>query len=191
MTATASPLPRRGLNARQAETVEKLLDAGLAMLERAAYDDLTIRLIASRAGVSAATAYTYFSSKDHLFAALFWRHISDAESPRLRGGPEARMRACVRHLCGLVSESPALAAAASKSLLGSDPDVEELRILMGRHWSDVFMNALGDAAEPALVRALLFCFSGALLEAGMGIFAYDDLADQVEASFAVILRGNV
>ena len=36
---------------------------------------LTIRMVAAHAGVGAATAYTYFSSKEHLVAEVFWRRF--------------------------------------------------------------------------------------------------------------------
>ena len=38
-------------------------------------------MVAARAGVSPATAYTYFASKDHLFAELFWRLVEADEGP--------------------------------------------------------------------------------------------------------------
>jgi len=97
----------------------------------------------------------------------------------------------VRHLADHIAGSPALAAAATKSLLGGDPDVEQLRLMIGRHWYELFDAALGGAAEPALLRTLTFVFSGALLEAGMGILGYDDLGPQVESAVAVVVRGNV
>lgn len=185
-----SALPRRGLNARQAETVEKLLDAASALLEESAYDDLTVRLVAGRAGVSPATAYTYFSSKDHVFASLFWRYVAGAELPELTGDPARRVQQTVRHLANHIAGSPALAAAATKSLLGGDPDVEQLRLTIGRHWYELFDAALGGDADPVLLRTLTFVFSGALLEAGMGILGYDELGPQVEAAFGVVVRGN-
>jgi AcrR family transcriptional regulator len=189
-SALASTLPRRGLNARQAETVEKLFEAAADLLDEAAYDDLTIRLVAARASVSAATAYTYFSSKDHLFAALFWRHVARSPAPELDGDVTARLQQVVRHLAEVMAASPALAAAATKSLLGSDPDVQVLRVRLGRHWQELFALALGDAADAELLRALTFTFAGALLEAGMGIVAYADLGPQLERAFALIVRGN-
>ena len=183
-------LPRRGLNPRQAETVEKLLDAASGLLGESAYDDLTVRIVAARAGVSPATAYTYFSSKDHVFASLFWRHVADAGLPPLSGDAVHRVQQVVRHLADHIAGSPALAAAATKSLLGSDPDVEQLRLTIGQHWYQLFDEALGGDADPALLRTLTFVFSGALLEAGMGILGYDDLGPQLESSVAVVVRGN-
>ena len=70
-----STLPRRGLNARQTETVGRLLEAAEQELATVGPEGLTIRTVAGRAGVSPATAYTYFCSKNHLFAELFHRKV--------------------------------------------------------------------------------------------------------------------
>ena len=80
MSSQLSTLPRRGLNARQAETVEKLLAAAERELADSGTDALTIRTVAGRAGVSPATAYTYFGSKNHLFAELFHRKVLLAQT---------------------------------------------------------------------------------------------------------------
>lgn len=191
MSSQQSTLPRRSLNARQAETVERLYDAAEALLAEAAYDDLTIRLVAARARVSAATAYTYFSSKDHLFAALFWRHVASSPAPELDGDVTARLQRVVAHLAEVMAASPALAAAATKSLLGSDPDVADLRVSLGRHWHELFALALGDAARPELLETLTFTFAGALLEAGMGILGYEDLGPRLQTAIGLIARGNL
>ena len=89
--------PRQGLNARQAETVEKLLAAGLIELREVGHEALTIRTVAQRADVSPATAYTYLASKNHLFAELFWRHLAadDADDPASTGAPVERVQNAV------------------------------------------------------------------------------------------------
>ena len=51
---------------RQEETFRKLLGAALETLRGSSYADLTVRGVAARAQVAPATAYTYFSSKNHL-----------------------------------------------------------------------------------------------------------------------------
>jgi AcrR family transcriptional regulator len=191
MPTLASLMPRRGLNARQVETVEKLFDAGRSLLEESAYDELTIRIIAARAGLSVATAYTYFSSKDHLFATLFWRHVASAEPPTFSGDVVTQLQQTVHYLADVIAGSPTLAAAATKSMLANDPDVERLRLIIGRHWARLFAAALGGAVDEAVLRALTFAFSGALLEAGVGIVEYVDLGVQLESTFAVIVHGNI
>src|ERR1700733_13704499 len=67
---------RRLLTARQADTVRRLTEAGIAEIAESGYQSLSIREVAKRAGVAAATAYTYFGSKDHLLAEIFWRRLS-------------------------------------------------------------------------------------------------------------------
>ncbi|HEY7222502.1 MAG TPA: helix-turn-helix domain-containing protein [Micromonosporaceae bacterium] len=76
MSVEVSTLPRKGMNARQAETVEKLYAAASEVLDEVGHEQLTIRMVAAHAGVSPATAYTYFASKDHLFAEMFSRLLA-------------------------------------------------------------------------------------------------------------------
>jgi len=190
VSSQPSVLPHRGLKDRQVETVEKLFASARALLDEAAYDDISIRMVAAGAGVSAATAYTYFSSKDHLFATLYWRHLADAGTPELSGDAAHRLRQTVRHLADTIADGPMLSAAATKSLLASDPDVERVRRSVGQHWYALFSEALGDHAEPALLRTLTFTFSGALIEAGVGVIEYSDLARELEGAVDLIARGN-
>lgn len=57
---------RRRLTQQQAETVDRLTAAAITVLRDKGFADLTVRMVAAEAGVAAATAYTYFSSKSHL-----------------------------------------------------------------------------------------------------------------------------
>ena len=186
-----STAPRQGLNARQAETVERLLAAGADELRAVGHEALTVRTVAQRAGVSAATAYTYLASKNHLFAELFWRHLAaaDASAPAGRTAT-ARLQSVTRALVERIVQEPELAAAVTPALLGSDPDVERLRLRIGGEVIDRFLAVLGQDADPALVDALTLAFTGALLQAGIGLITYDELADRLDAVVAAIMRGN-
>src|ERR1700742_4900973 len=55
---------RRRLTAKQADTIQRLSNAALAVLAREGFGGLTIRLVAAEAGVGGATASPYFSSKE-------------------------------------------------------------------------------------------------------------------------------
>ena len=57
--------------------MRRLTEAGVEEVRQAGSENLSIRDIARRAGVAAATAYTYFGSKDHLLTEIFWRRLSD------------------------------------------------------------------------------------------------------------------
>src|SRR3546814_5436114 len=77
----ASSTTTRTLSGRQSDRIAALVEATLAELRTHGYDGLTVRNAARRAGVAPATAYTYFGSKDHLVAAVFWRRLDAVELP--------------------------------------------------------------------------------------------------------------
>ncbi|WP_173100281.1 TetR/AcrR family transcriptional regulator [Actinomadura verrucosospora] len=189
-----SPALRQGLNARQAETVENLMAAGLQELRAVGHEVLTIRTVAQRAGVSPATAYTYLSSKNHLFAELFWRHLSEDGGGAPAGARATeRLQATVRALTARIVAEPELAAAVTPALLGGDPDVARLRLRIGGEFYARFEAALaGDRrpADAAVLEVLVLTFTGALLQAGMGLLTYDQIADRLVSAVEVIMRGN-
>ena len=188
---TLSASPRQGLNARQAETVEKLLTAGATELDEVGPEGLTIRTVAHRAGVSPATAYTYLASKNHLFAELFWRRLVTDPGPEPEGATATeRLQVVTRHLAEMLGRSPHLAAAANVALLGTDPEVERLRLVIGAEFVRRFRDAIGDPVDAPVLEALTFAFSGALLQAGMGLMTYDDLSARLDGVVAVILAGQ-
>ena len=62
----------------------KLVRAAEEETEEVGYAGLTVRGVARRAGVAPATAYTYFSSKDHLLAEVLWRRMESLPAGRHR-----------------------------------------------------------------------------------------------------------
>ena len=184
-------MPRQQLNERQAATVQRLLDAGLAQLAEVGPEALTVRQVAERAGVSPATAYTYFSSKNHLLAELFHRAIVDQAAPTpAHADATERVQAVTRALSDLCERNPHVAAGANVALLGSDPDVERLRLRIGGEFITRFDDALGESSTPELVDVLVLAFSGALLQAGMGLITYSELGDRLDTVVATILGGT-
>ncbi|MQW74985.1 TetR family transcriptional regulator [Nocardioides sp. dk4132] len=197
MSSQVSNITRRGVNPRQSETVERLLAAGSEELRAVGAEALTIRTVAARAGVSPATAYTYLASKHHLFAELFWRYlVEDPADPWLPGETDvvARLRAVTRGLSERLAAAPELAAAVTPALLGTDPDVDRLRLRIGGEFVRRFRAALAPAdavpVDEAVLDTLTLSFSGALLQTGMGLLTYAELADRLDAVVAVIMKGH-
>jgi len=182
MSSTPTLTPgRRNLGGRQADRVDALVDATVAELREVGYDGLTVRNVARRAGVAAATAYTYFGSKDHLVAEVFWRRLQTLGSASSRARlPLTRVQAALRELAMLIATEPELAAASTTAILAVDPDVQRLRNRIGAAFNGHLAAALGPAADPAVLRALNLALAGALLQAGMGYFSYADLADRMD-----------
>jgi AcrR family transcriptional regulator len=191
VSSQLSIAPRQGLNPRQAETVERLLEAGEQELRAVGHEALTIRTVATRAGVSPATAYTYLASKNHLYAELFLRFLVEDRgfSPRGRTAVR-RVQSVTRRLSERLAGAPALAAAVTPALLGSDADVQRLRLRIGNEFVDLFRAALGSRVDPHVLDALVLALSGALLQAGVGLITYADLAERLDSVVEVIMRGN-
>lgn len=167
---------RRRLSTRQADTVRRLTTAGLDELRDSGYGGLTVRKVAARAGVTPATAYTYFSSKNHLVAELFWRRLQALPTTGEGEDRTERVVHVLRESSLLVSDEPDLAAACTTAILGDDPDVQHLRLRIGTEIRHRLAAALGDQEDPALLNALEFAWSGAMVHAGMGYSSYDRVA---------------
>ena len=176
---------RRRLTAKQADTVDRLGRSAVDVLSREGFAGLTIRMVAAEAGVGAATAYTYFSSKEHLVAEVFGRRL--ATTPNDSPDPVTRVVAVLRHIALLVADEPELAGAVTNALLGKDPDVEHLRLRIGQEINKRLTTALGPDADPAVVESLDLLYAGALVRAGMGYASYQQIADLLERSARKLL----
>lgn len=188
MSRTVTESPRRELSARQLETVDRLAEATREELRETGYDGLTVRSVADRASVASATAYTYFSSKNHLVAETFWRRLVGRPAVGVPSGtPTERVVATVRDMAAFLSEEPELAAAATPALLGPHPDVQELRERIGTVFIDWVREALGEGADREVVRTLGMTFSGAMLEAGMGFMTYEEMGERLVTAARLIM----
>jgi AcrR family transcriptional regulator len=176
------------LSAKQADTVARLGRAAVAVLSREGFSGLTIRMVAAEAGVGAATAYTYFSSKEHLVAEVFWRRLAVTPMPPGESAePVTRVVAVLRHIALLVADEPELAGAVTSALLGKDPDVEHLRLRIGREIRDRLATALGARNDPDIIETLELLYAGALVRAGMGYVSYQQIANRLDSAARMLL----
>ncbi|MGH3678197.1 MAG: TetR/AcrR family transcriptional regulator [Mycobacterium sp.] len=188
MSNPALESTRRRLTAKQADTVERLGKAAVEILTRDGFAGLTVRRVAAEAGVGAATAYTYFSSKEHLVAEVFWRRLAAAPlAPPESEDPATRVIEVLRRIALLVADEPEFAGAVTTALLGRDPDVEVLRLRIGRDIHDRLTAALGEGRDPDVIESLELLYAGALVRAGMGYGSYADIADRLEKSARLML----
>ena len=190
-TGVQATSPRRHLSDRRALTVDRLVEAAVDEVRDAGFHGLTVRSVAKRSGVAAATAYTYFSSKEHLVAEVFWRRVSGQE-PRpadRRRSPANRATAVLLDFALVVADEAELAAATTAALLADDPEVHELRVRIGRELRTRLQAALGDDAGPGAIRTLELLLSGSLIQAGTGHLPYAELPDRIAESAALVLGG--
>lgn len=169
--------PRRP---RQEETFRKLVGAALETLRGSSYADLTVRAVAARANVAPATAYTYFSSKNHLVAEVYLDLIrevpffTDVNDSRL-----SRVQQALRSLALVVADEPEVAAACTTALLSNDTAVQAVRERIGAEIHRRVKSAVGPDAEARTVAALEMSYFGALVQAGSGAFTYRQIADRL------------
>lgn len=63
----------------------RLAEATVKVLRKQEFSGLTVRSVAAEAGVGTATAYTYFASKEHLVAEVFWRRLQNSSALMAQG----------------------------------------------------------------------------------------------------------
>lgn len=185
--------PRRHLGAKQADTVTRLLHAGVEEVREHGYDGLSIRAVAARAQVAPATAYTYFASKDHLVTEMFWQRLSEIESP-----PESteqdtaeRVSRSLSDIAVLAVQEPELASACTTAMLSNDAEVDRTRAMIGQHTHTLLRQAVGPDADPHGLQTLEAAWSGFMLQAGMGYIKYEDLPLLMEQAASVVFRKEI
>ncbi|MET0317571.1 MAG: TetR family transcriptional regulator [Rhodococcus fascians] len=176
-------------NRRQEETFRKVLTAGKEMLRESSYADLTVRAVAANARVAPATAYTYFSSKNHLIAEIYLDLMqqvpfyTDVNEPM-----RVRVEKALRNLALVVADEPEVAAACTTALLtGNDLTVRRVRDRIGMEIHRRIKSAVGPDADSRVVSALEMTYFGALVNAGSGAFTYHQIADRLSYVVGLIV----
>jgi AcrR family transcriptional regulator len=179
------------LSARQLDTVNRLVEAAVEEVRAVGFSGLTVRNVASRAGVAAATAYTYFGSKEQLVSEVFWRRLKALPHARPDGRLTAanRVAAMLREVAMLVADEPELSAACTVALLADEPAVKHLRDRIGGNIHQRLVESLGED-DPVIIGALELAYSGAMLQTGTGHLSYDELGDRLADTAELLLGGN-
>jgi AcrR family transcriptional regulator len=191
VAAQAEPQAAEPLrNRRQEETFRKVLAAGVETLREKGYADLTVRAVAARAKVAPATAYTYFSSKNHLIAEVYLDLVRQVPYfTDVNDSMRTRVDKALRHLALVVADEPEVAAACTTALLsgGADPAVRSVRDRIGAEIHRRITSAIGPDANPLTVSALEMTFFGALVNAASGAYTYHQIADRLGYVVGLIL----
>ena len=176
-------------NRRQEETFRKVLTAGVEMLRESSYADLTVRAVAARAKVAPATAYTYFSSKNHLIAEVYLDLMRQVPYfTDVNDATPARVEKALRAMTLMIADEPEVAAACTTALLSSnDPAVTTVRDRIGAEIHRRIRSAMGPDADPRTVSALEMTYFGALVHAGSGYVSYREIADRLTYVVGLIL----
>ena len=177
-------------NRRQEETFRKVLTAGVEMLRESSYADLTVRAVAARAKVAPATAYTYFSSKNHLIAEAYLDLMRQVPYfTDVNDSTPIRVEKALRAMTLMIADEPEVAAACTTALLSnSDSAVRSVRDRIGAEIHRRIRSAMGPDADTRTVSALEMTYFGALVHAGSGYVSYREIADRLTYVVGLILE---
>jgi AcrR family transcriptional regulator len=174
---------------RPAQTIRKVLDAGLEELRESSYANLTMRAVATRAGVSPASAYTYFPSKSALVAAVYLRLLRDLPlQTDVNETTKTRVITTLRDMALMVADEPELTTACGAALMADDPAVKPLREEIGEEVSRRIGAALGPGWPRAVKSTLQITFAGALMTARF--VSYDEIAGRLDEAVDLILGAS-
>jgi len=176
-------------NRRQEETFRKVLTAGVEMLRESSYADLTVRAVAARAKVAPATAYTYFSSKNHLIAEVYLDLMRQVPYfTDVNDSTPVRVEQALRAMTLMIADEPEVAAACTTALLSNgDAAVRAARDRIGAEIHRRIRSAMGPDADARTVSELEMTYFGALVHAGSGYVSYREIADRLTYVVGLIL----
>src|SRR3954464_573317 len=156
----------------QAARRQRVIRAALDLAAEGGYDAVQMRDVASRGQVALGTIYRYFTSKDHLLAAVQVQWITDLEGRiRLRppkgDTPAERMVDILRRAARAMEKEPDLSAAVVTALASPDPAVagckDEMDQVMGRIQAMAFPPDFDPEVQGRVMRALGFVWFSSLL----------------------------
>lgn len=185
----------RRLRGGQAARWVRLRDAARELAAAGGYDAVTMGAVAERAGVSRATVYRYFASKDHLLAEVVvaWgREIAAELRARPPAGPApARAAAAFAHALGHAVRAPELTRAAVATSLSADPAAHRAQAAFRGLVADYLSAALegrGPARDPEREALMGHVFFSVLVQWTTGRMPPDEarraLATAAHALFA-------
>jgi AcrR family transcriptional regulator len=187
----------RALSPTQTATRRKLIDAALALAAEGGYDAVGMRPVAARAGVSAPTAYQYFSSKDHLLVDAMVELVDQVTAavesePRPKGRTVAdRAAATLRRVVRDVEQSPALVIALTRAFISGSRDVGHLRPGLDasmRRWIEVALDGATLDDEEAVVDVLQAVLFGNMVGMVTGAKTPDEVGASLEQAVRLVLR---
>ena len=141
---------RRVLRSDGAATRRRIIDSAVELARDQPMAQLTMRDIAKAADVSAATAYTYFSSKEHVFAEAYLdgvETLTDSVRARPPAGATAadRIAAVLQRAVKGAAATGDVVQATAIALASSDPAVAPLRPLADEAFEEWVTIALQGA----------------------------------------------
>lgn len=138
----------RTLDARQLEVRARLLRAARQLIREQGHESVAMETIATTAGVSRATTYRYFASKEHVVceAALAWGHEVAARIPdaiAAASEPVAAIDIAIEQIVREAASDLPMVRATMASVLAQGPVADQFRLGV----REMFLALVGGAMD--------------------------------------------
>jgi AcrR family transcriptional regulator len=173
----------------------RAIAAARELAEAGGYDAVQMRDVVKRTGMSSATIYRHFSSKDHLLAAvrLEWvRELGARKGGRLRGATAAdRVADLLRASIRAFAESPELGKAVILASGSADPGIRETLVEAGELTNEILRSAVAGEVDDVEEYVMLvgIAWHGALVSWAQGRLELDDVDRLVQRTARLLLAG--
>jgi AcrR family transcriptional regulator len=175
---------------------DRIVDAGLSLLNERAFDKIQVKDVAEEANVALGTLYHYFSSKEHLFAEVLVRwagtlRTNISRNP-LRGTTDAqRLTQVINRSVRAFQRQASLARLVATLETSADPFATEILDRLAETTNDVYVGAIQDVDREtarrivSVVDAVLASRLRSWVAGRISITTVtDDLADAISLLFA-------
>jgi AcrR family transcriptional regulator len=177
---------RPTLPAHQQARRDRIVRAALQLLDGGAYDQIQMRDVAARAGVALGTLYRYFTSKEHLYAAVMLEWMASfgrkLERQPLPDGPRDAVREFMRRAIAAFVCKPQFLRLQIVLEGSADREAAALYAQFANRYFDAFQAMPPDLppARVQLVERAIGCVLGSMLrEHAMGRAPVGEVYDTV------------
>jgi AcrR family transcriptional regulator len=187
------------LTAAQTRRRQRIVDAAIDLLMNRRYDRIQMRDVAADAGVALGTLYRYFSSKEHLFAAVLraWADRLDERVSRrpLRGATNTeRMVELVSRAARSFELAPHFFEAWRAVAASTDPHARDITVTTGDRTRSIYLRAL-DGVDADTSESITLCCE-ALLDFTLfrwynGRLSTDDVYRDLARGVTTILETSI
>lgn len=181
---------------RQLDRRDRLIDAAVALLQTEDYENVPVKDVADLAGVSLGTLYSYFNSKERLFAEALakWAEslpINIRNRPLRDAPPGERLEEAMHRALRAFEKRPQMARLVNVLMMSADSLASELMARMDRSTADAYLQALS-ALDAAVARSMVdvvnAVFTLALRDWSLGRITMDEVHQRVDSAIGLVVR---
>ncbi|ORB83971.1 hypothetical protein B1987_09370 [Mycobacterium kansasii] len=185
------------MDARQQEVRARLLQAARQLIREHGHEAVGMEMMAKTAGVSRATTYRYFASKEHVVceAALAWGHEVAARLPQIVeavGEPANAIDVAIEQVVHEAASDLAMVRATMASVLAQGTVADEFRLGVREMFRALLAGAVDDvpaSLDPSMT-LLGRVFFADLALMGVGDISVEQCIEELRTAARRLLTGS-